>query len=72
MLAIGLATDAGSPQIPYVYVGNCPGHERNSTFCPGCGRTVIERVHFAVLDLKLNRGRCPSCGCEIPGIGRDV
>jgi pyruvate formate lyase activating enzyme len=63
---------ADAEGLQYVYIGNCPGHERNSTFCPGCGHKVIERVHFAVLSLKLDHVRCPSCGHEIPGIWRNA
>jgi pyruvate formate lyase activating enzyme len=62
------AEAADAEGLQYVYIGNCPGHERNSTFCPECGQVVIERVHFCVVDLKLDHGRCPSCGHEIPGI----
>jgi pyruvate formate lyase activating enzyme len=62
---------ADAEGLQYVYIGNCPGHERNSTLCPGCGLKVIERVHFAVIDLKLDHGRCSSCGHEIPGIWSD-
>jgi pyruvate formate lyase activating enzyme len=67
--ALESAADVADAEgLQYVYIGNCPGHERNSTFCPGCGQKVIERVHFAVLGVKLDRGRCPSCGHEVPGI----
>lgn len=59
---------ADAEGLQYVYIGNCPGHERNSTFCPQCGQAVIERVHFGVIGVKLDRGRCLFCGHEIPGI----
>jgi pyruvate formate lyase activating enzyme len=55
----------------YVYIGNYPGHERNSTFCPECGEKIIERVHFAVLSMVVEEGKCPSCGHSIPGIWWD-
>jgi len=58
--------------LQYVYVGNCPGHERNSTFCPRCGERIIERVHFAVLSLDVEAGGCRFCGHPIPGIWWDV
>ncbi len=56
----------------YVYVGNCPGHVRNSTFCPACGEQIIERVHFAVLTLSVEKGKCRFCGHRIPGVWRDA
>jgi pyruvate formate lyase activating enzyme len=58
--------------LQYVYIGNCPGHERNSTFCPECGEKIVERVHFAVLSLNVEQGKCGFCGHPIPGIWRNV
>ena len=54
--------------LQYVYIGNCPGHERNSTFCPACGEKIIERKHFAILSLDVVKGKCRFCGHSIPGI----
>lgn len=58
--------------LQYVYIGNYPGHERNSTFCPGCGDKIISRVHFSVLSLDVEQGRCRFCGQDIPGIWWDT
>ena len=58
--------------LQYVYIGNYPGHERNSTFCPECGEKIIERVHFAVLSLNVEKGKCRFCGHSIPGVWRDA
>jgi len=52
----------------YVYIGNLPGHEGNSTYCPCCGRRVISRRHYAVLSNELEGGRCSFCGWPIVGI----
>jgi pyruvate formate lyase activating enzyme len=60
-MAHDIATDAG---MEFVYVGNVPGHETNSTQCPDCGRTWIRRSGFQadpVVDLD---GMC-ECGREI-------
>lgn len=54
--------------LKYVYVGNVPGHERNSTFCPDCGEKIIERMHFTVVSLDIEDGKCRFCGCSIPGV----
>jgi pyruvate formate lyase activating enzyme len=54
--------------LSYVYVGNVPGHPGNHTYCPGCGEIVIRRTGMAVLDNRLDRGRCPSCRHAIPGV----
>jgi len=54
----------------YVYVGNVPGHEGENTYCPKCGRVLVRRYGYAVLEnlLSPNGGRCPSDGTKIPGI----
>jgi pyruvate formate lyase activating enzyme len=67
--AAHIADDEG---LQYVYIGNCPGHERNSTFCPECGENIIARRHFAVLSLDVEKGRCGFCGHPIPGIWWDA
>ncbi len=60
-----IAVDVG---LHYVTVGNVPGHEYNSTFCPKCGERLIHRIHFQVLKNDVANGRCKSCGHKIPGI----
>jgi pyruvate formate lyase activating enzyme len=57
--------------LQYVYIGNVPGHERNSTFCPQCRERIIHRVHFDVLSVDVEHGKCRFCGHEIPGIWWD-
>jgi pyruvate formate lyase activating enzyme len=54
----------------YVYVGNVPGDPRESTMCPGCGRCVVKRRGFAVLDQALSDGHCAGCGAAIAGVWR--
>jgi len=52
----------------HVYIGNVPGHEGESTYCPGCGQAVVARTGYRVEAVKLKRGRCDKCGTPIPGI----
>jgi pyruvate formate lyase activating enzyme len=59
---------ANKQGLKYVYIGNVPGHERNSTFCPQCNEKIIERIHFAVISLDVISGKCRFCGHKIPGI----
>ena len=66
--AAAIADEEG---LQYVYVGNVPGHERNSTFCPQCGERIISRMHFSVVSLDIEDGKCKFCGHEIPGIWWD-
>ncbi|RKY64252.1 MAG: AmmeMemoRadiSam system radical SAM enzyme [Candidatus Latescibacterota bacterium] len=60
-----IALDVG---LHYVTIGNVPGHKYNSTFCPRCGKRLIYRVHFQVLENNVRNGRCKFCGYSIPGI----
>jgi len=52
----------------YVYIGNVPGHVRNSTFCPKCGKRLIYRKGFQVIENNVQDGRCKFCGQRIPGV----
>jgi pyruvate formate lyase activating enzyme len=63
--AAGIAAEEG---LEYIYIGNVPGHERNSTFCPNCGEKIIERVYFAVLSSNMIEGKCGFCDHTIPGV----
>lgn len=62
---VAIADKAG---LQYVYLGNVPGHKRNSTFCPKCGERLLFRVHFAVLENNLVDGKCRFCGYPIAGV----
>ncbi len=57
-----IATDVG---LEFVYVGNVPGHHRNSTYCPDCGRPWVLRDGFEARPQVDLTSRCP-CGREIP------
>jgi len=64
--ARGIAQDTG---LNFVYIGNVPGHPAESTYCPGCKKTVILRQGFTVLENNLTSGgNCKFCGRNIPGI----
>ena len=52
----------------FVYVGNVPGHEGESTFCPGCGNVAIRRFGYRIEAVRLKKGTCEKCGTPIPGI----
>ena len=52
----------------YVYVGNLPGHESESTICPSCGTVVIERTGYNVRFRGLRDGACARCGTAIAGV----
>jgi pyruvate formate lyase activating enzyme len=50
----------------YVYGGNLPGHDSESTRCPTCGGTVIERRGFTVQRTRLDDDKCRECSTPIP------
>jgi pyruvate formate lyase activating enzyme len=53
----------------YVYVGNVVGVEGSETTrCPKCGETVIDRYLFSVDEVNLDAGKCKSCGTTIAGV----
>ena len=54
--------------IHYVFVGNVPGHEGNSTYCPNCGKIVIKRTGLFTTEIHLKNGRCEYCNCKIAGV----
>jgi len=61
---------AKSKGIKFVYVGNVVGHPANNTYCPKCGKKIIERSHFILLKNQVKNGACPFCNEKIPGIWR--
>jgi pyruvate formate lyase activating enzyme len=64
-LARKIGLDAG---LKYVYTGNVPGNSGENTFCPACGKVVIERWGFQVGSLRIKDGCCALCGAEIDGV----
>ncbi|MCX8118961.1 MAG: AmmeMemoRadiSam system radical SAM enzyme [Desulfobacterota bacterium] len=63
--AMGIAKAEG---MKYVYVGNVVGHPANSTYCPNCGKCIIERTHYLVLKNRVKKGYCPFCNEKLPGV----
>jgi pyruvate formate lyase activating enzyme len=60
-----IAMEAG---LRYVYIGNVPGHPGENTYCPSCGRILIHRYGYAILENNIKNGSCFFCGKKIPGI----
>jgi pyruvate formate lyase activating enzyme len=51
----------------FVYTGNVHDREGDTTCCPGCGTSVLVRDWYEIVESRLDRGRCASCGTAIPG-----
>jgi pyruvate formate lyase activating enzyme len=65
--AVRLGREAG---LRFVYAGNIPGAvgDLENTRCPGCTKTLIRRVGFAVRENHLTvEGACPACHTRVPG-----
>jgi pyruvate formate lyase activating enzyme len=54
--------------LAFVYPGNVPGHPLENTTCPDCDRLLIQRRGLRTTVCGLDRGCCPGCGREIPGV----
>ncbi|MBU1397702.1 MAG: AmmeMemoRadiSam system radical SAM enzyme [Proteobacteria bacterium] len=54
--------------LKYVYTGNVPGEEGESTFCYNCGKMLIERIGFYVKKNAVENGMCPHCRAHIDGV----
>ncbi len=53
--------------LQYVYTGNVADQRRQSTYCPNCGRVVIERNGYLLGTYALEGNRCRHCGTTIAG-----
>jgi pyruvate formate lyase activating enzyme len=52
----------------FVYIGNVPGHPADNTYCPNCGKALIVRQGFSIVEYHLVAGACAYCGEMIPGV----
>jgi len=54
----------------HVFVGNIPGEE--NTTCPHCGRVLIRRAGYRVLENHVGPGgSCPDCSTQVAGVGME-
>lgn len=51
----------------FVYVGNLATDAGEDTFCPKCGKKVIDRSGFLIRENLLKEGRCPFCREPVTG-----
>jgi len=54
----------------YVYTGNIPGSNGEHTFCPECGKIVVKRYAFKVINKtyvpsETGYATCPNCGANL-------
>ncbi|MDS1030458.1 hypothetical protein RDV78_08185 [Bacillota bacterium LX-D] len=53
----------------YVYLGNVPELEGNTTYCPQCGQKVIVRSGYETEIIGLDGTTCLNCGYKLAIIG---
>ncbi|MBN2483851.1 MAG: AmmeMemoRadiSam system radical SAM enzyme [Candidatus Omnitrophica bacterium] len=63
--AYDIAKEVG---LKYVYIGNVSGINEESTWCPVCGKRLIHRIGYSVIENKIAGGRCPFCQTKIKGV----
>jgi pyruvate formate lyase activating enzyme len=51
----------------YIYVGNI-WSQSEDTHCFSCGKRLIHRQGFRVLESAVKEARCPYCGSGVPGV----
>ncbi len=54
--------------LKYVYLGNVPGQEGESTFCFECGSKLIDRMGYLIKRNDVQNGRCQYCTTPVDGI----
>lgn len=67
--ALHRARDIGREAgLKYIYSGNVPGDEGESTYCSQCGNCLIERYGFQVRRTSLKDNKCSLCGASLEGV----
>jgi len=59
---------AVSSGLRYVYIGNVPSERGESTYCPYCGKLLIKRLGYNVVENNIEDGKCKYCRNPIAGI----
>lgn len=54
--------------LSYVYLGNIPSTEYNSTYCPKCQKLLIKRESYQITIEGLEKGKCKYCHYKIKGV----
>jgi len=60
--------------LKYVYVGNVwtrGGHDGESTWCHNCGKRIIHRSGYRIINTHITNGACEYCGAQIPGVWKE-
>jgi len=57
----------------FIYAGNLPGKvgRWENTYCPKCEELLVERFGYLIRQVRVTKGKCPSCLEVIPGLWPD-
>jgi pyruvate formate lyase activating enzyme len=53
--------------LKYVYIGNVPGDPGENTYCPNCGKIIVKRIGYRILENNIKEDKCKFCGYTIAG-----
>jgi len=51
--------------LKFVYAGNVPGHQSESTVCYSCGNFIVNRLGYQTEVVGLEDSKCKFCGAEL-------
>jgi pyruvate formate lyase activating enzyme len=51
--------------LKFIYTGNVPGHDSESTVCYSCGKLNVERYGYRTKVVGLNGSKCRFCGADL-------
>jgi pyruvate formate lyase activating enzyme len=51
----------------YVYMGNVPGACAEDTMCPSCGKMLIRRMGYTIVENNITGDKCPACNTAVAG-----
>ncbi len=57
-----------SSGLHYVYIGNVPGSAGENTYCPFCGKIIMKRKGFSILERSIHNAKCIHCNSSIEGV----
>ncbi|MCM8785675.1 MAG: AmmeMemoRadiSam system radical SAM enzyme [Candidatus Omnitrophica bacterium] len=63
--AVKIAKEVG---LKYVYIGNVENSQYENTYCSGCGKILIKRRGFFVLENNIIDGKCKFCKTKVEGV----
>jgi len=52
----------------HVYIGNLLCDRGENTYCPACGKLLIARKGYTILNNMQKHGRCDACARKIKGV----